>query len=113
MLYGPDGLIQQQKGKHIGIILGASPTHEHTLARIRPIADLYQFGYLGLVIATGKDEAYAIADVLRDYGVPDNAIREESRSRNTYGNIWNAKQMLPQAWEDLHGKGVVFACSNW
>ncbi|MGI8426001.1 MAG: YdcF family protein [Actinomycetota bacterium] len=71
--------------------------------RVLYAAQLYQAGKGRLVIASGgalpwqcksPAEAYAMAALLTEWGVPHGAIMLETASRNTYENAVNSKRLL-------------------
>ena len=68
--------------------------------RVLYAAQLYHAGKARLVIASGgaqregPAEAYAMAALLTEWGVPQEAIMLETASRNTYENAVNSKRLL-------------------
>ena len=90
-------LAHDRRGTRIrtGVVLGAQVlpggSASRTLeARVRHAARLYGEGELDLLIPTGglgkypPDEASIMSDILRDEGVPEEAILPEGRALNTW-----------------------------
>ena len=80
-----------------------SPEHEVTLAessnRILHAARLFRYQKAPVIIASGgaeinEPEAYAMRDLLVEWGVPSTAILIETKSLNTYQNAINVKPIL-------------------
>jgi uncharacterized SAM-binding protein YcdF (DUF218 family) len=73
--------------------------------RILHAARLYKAGKAPLIIATGganawlgnkTPEAFTMDKLLREWGIPKNAIVTEQKSLNTYQNAVNTKRLLKQ-----------------
>ena len=73
--------------------------------RILHAARLYKAGKAPLIIATGganawlgtkTPEAFTMDKLLREWGIPENAIVTEQKSLNTYQNAINTKGLLNQ-----------------
>lgn len=102
----------------VAILLGAlvrpDGTASRTLRRRAEVAAaLYHEGRVNQIIATGgvgphpPSEASATAAVLRELGVPEDAITLEERSRTTVENIRFAMERLP------HDASVVLVSDVW
>ena len=78
-------------------------------ARVRHAARLYAEGGAGLLIPTGglgqhpPSEAEVMADVLREEGVPEEAVAPEDRALST----WDSARLVAQMAEKLGVKSVV------
>jgi uncharacterized SAM-binding protein YcdF (DUF218 family) len=90
-------------------------TNQETPALIA--ADRYHQGLAPLIIVTGGInrhngiiEAHLFRRILLDHGVPDNIIRAEDRSENTWQNVEYA---LPHLTEALNLGHTVTAVSKW
>ena len=93
------------------LLLGGSPVVMDS--RVRAAAELYRKGLVPLVIptggvrhddgGTGPTEAEYMADVLKESGVPDDAIVLENEATTTRGNMIFGGVVLERA---LHPRGV-------
>ena len=91
------GAVEAVIPPRLGIDLGAAAD------RVLYAAQLYGAGKVELIIACGghlpwmresSAEAPAMAELLRAWGVPDEAILLEMESRNTYENALHSKRLL-------------------
>jgi uncharacterized SAM-binding protein YcdF (DUF218 family) len=104
------GAVEAAIPPRLGIDLGAAAD------RVLYAAQLYGAGKAPLIIACGgrlpwrkksSAEAPAMAELLREWGVPDEAILLETESRNTYENALYSKRPL-----EAHGlKHVLLVAS--
>jgi uncharacterized SAM-binding protein YcdF (DUF218 family) len=72
-------------------------------------ARLYRAGKAPIVILSGSGEERSSRILLRDLGVPPNAIRTEGRSRNTYENALQTRALLAT----LGARRVLLVTSAW
>lgn len=90
-----------------------------TAARARRAAGLLRRGQARRVIMSGgygmydpppeRAEATAMARIAVAAGVPAGVITEETRSRDTIGNIWFTKPLL----RELRARRVIVVTSGW
>jgi uncharacterized SAM-binding protein YcdF (DUF218 family) len=78
-------------------------------ARVRHAAQLYTEGKVGLLIPTGglgdhpPSEAEVMARILRDHGVPEDAVILEDRALNT----WDSARLVAKMADKLGVGGVL------
>jgi uncharacterized SAM-binding protein YcdF (DUF218 family) len=77
--------------------------------RVWHAARLYHAGKAPLVMPSGINEVHGMAVLLRDMGVPENAIRVENESRTTRENAQNTAVLLKQ----LGAQRVLLVTSAW
>ena len=76
----------------------------NTLARVRMAADLSKRGVAPVIVSTGykgfnnenhnTTQADVMADLLVNFGIPNDCIIRENRSRTTWENLCNTKKLL-------------------
>ena len=75
--------------------------------RVWHAARLYRAGKAPLVIPTGCGEREGALPLLRDFGVPEEAILVEDKARNTEENAKFVEALINGRVECVEGKGVV------
>jgi uncharacterized SAM-binding protein YcdF (DUF218 family) len=94
------------------VLRGGRPS-ETLRARTLHAASLYLSGDIGLVVVTGgvgehpPSEARVMASILRDVGVPQDAIVEEGRARSTRESAKIVGAMLGELRRDDPGEVVL------
>jgi uncharacterized SAM-binding protein YcdF (DUF218 family) len=102
------------EGVEVAVVLGTEVLPDgrpsRTLeARVRHAAGLYARGRVGMLIPTGglgkrpPAEAEVMGRVLREMGVPDDAVVPEDRALNT----WDSARLVAGMAEKLGVKGVL------
>jgi len=100
----------------------------NTLARVRMAAELWKKGVAPVIVSAGymgfnehhnTTQADVMAEFLIQFGIPDEAIIREDKSRTTWENIQNTKKLLGKeyftaavATSDIHMRRSLHMCKR-
>lgn len=101
----------------------------NTLARVRQAADLWKRGVAPVIVSMGHKgynnenhnttQADVMADLLVQFGIPEECIIRERESRTTWENLRNAKKLIGKehftaavAATDAHTPRVLYMCKR-
>lgn len=97
----------------VAVVHGANPKQAHAQNRAHGGADLYKEGKAHVVVTTGRHEADDLAQIVFKDGVPENAIRTETKSKTTWENLKNlAADIFPQLEDANHSFELAYLISQ-
>lgn len=97
----------------VAVVHGAYPKQVHAQNRAHAGADLNKEGKAHIIITTGKHEANDLAQIVFKDGVPENAIRKETKSTTTYQNLRNlASEIFPEIEDANHHFELAYLISQ-
>lgn len=108
-------LVQQvdEMNYKIAVVHGANPKQVHAQNRAHAGANLYKEGKVHVVVTTGRYEAGDLAQIVLKDGVPENAIRLETKSKTTYQNLRNlVSETFPSLEDSDHRLELAYLISQ-